>query len=88
MIRPGGRLHLMDVVFDDRNTEANIDEWIRQMEAKGGAEAGESIRKHVAREYSTYTWIMEDLLERAGFRIDRAETTGGVLANYFCTRRP
>lgn len=43
-------------------------------------------RAHLSREYSTYDWILEGLLERAGFRIDQAISTGGVLGDYFCTR--
>lgn len=86
MIRPGGRLHLMDVVFAEKNAEANIQGWMDRMEEKGGPEAREAIRLHVAREYSTWGWILEGLLARAGFRIDRAEMADGVLADYFCTR--
>jgi len=85
-LKPGGRFHLMDVVFAPENAEANVEMWIAQMAAKGGAEADESVRNHVRREYSTFAWIMEGLLERAGFRIDAAESTGGVLANYYCTK--
>ena len=86
MLKPGGRLHLMDVVFQEENREANVEAWIAAMAAKGGPEVGESIRAHVAKEYSTFTWIMEGLLERAGFRIDHAEHSGGVLAHYYCTK--
>ena len=86
MLKPGGRLHLLDVVFQEENSEENIGAWIAQMEAKGGAEVAESIRAHVAKEYSTFAWILEGLLARAGFRIDHAEYSGGVLANYFATK--
>ena len=86
MLKPGGKLHLMDVVFQAENRAANIDAWIAAMAAKGGAEVADSIRAHVAKEYSTFTWILEGLLERAGFRIDHAEHSGGVLAHYYCTR--
>ena len=86
MLKPGGRLHLMDVVFAPENREANIDAWIAHMETQGGAEVAESIRGHVRKEFSTYTWILEGLLERAGFQIDHAEPSGGVLAHYYCTR--
>ena len=86
MLKPGGKLHLMDVVFAAENAAANIAAWIAQMEATGGAEVADSIRAHVGREYSTFTWIMEGLLERAGFRIDRAEHSGGVLSHYYCTK--
>ena len=86
MLKPGGRLHLMDVVFQEENRAANIEAWIAAMAAKGGPEVGESIRAHVAKEFSTFTWIMEGLLARAGFRIDSAESSAGVLAHYYCTR--
>ena len=86
MIRPGGRLHLMDVVFQEENLDANIEAWMGRMEALGGAAARESIRSHVAKEYSTLTWILEGMLERAGFRIVRADYSGGVLADYYGVR--
>ena len=85
-LKPGGRFHLLDVVFQEENSAANIDAWIAQMETKGGTGVADSIRAHVAKEYSTLAWIMEGLLARAGFRIDRAEYSGGVLANYYCTK--
>lgn len=86
MLTPGGRLHLMDVVFQPENREANIEAWIARTAAQGGAEVGNSIRDHVRKEYSTFTWILEGLLARAGFRIDHAEHSGGVLAHYYGTR--
>ncbi len=86
MLRPGGRLHLMDVVFQPENREANIEAWIARTAAQGGAEVGDSLRAHVAKEYSTFTWILEGLLARAGFRIDHAEHSGGVLAHYYGTK--
>ncbi len=86
LLKPGGRLHLMDVAFAPENCDANIAAWIAQMEAEQGREIADSLRDHVRKEYSTYTWILEGLLARAGFRIDEARSTGGVLANYYCTR--
>jgi putative AdoMet-dependent methyltransferase len=86
MLKPGGKFHLMDVVFALENREANIDAWVAQMETRAGPEGAESIRAHVRKEYSTYTWIMEGLLERAGLRIDRAEHSGGVLTHYYCAK--
>lgn len=86
MLQPGGRLHLMDVVFHPENREANIEAWIARTSAQGGAEVGDSIRDHVRKEYSTFTWILEGLLARAGFRIDHAEHSGGVLSHYYGTK--
>ena len=85
-LKPGGKFHLMDVVFGTENVDANIEAWIAHTAAQGGAEVGDSIRGHVGKEFSTYNWIMTGLLERAGFRVDSADSKGGVLANYWCTK--
>lgn len=85
-LRPGGKFHLMDVVFQPENCQANVEAWIAQMEAKQKTEIAGSLRAHVRKEYSTFTWILEGLLARAGLRIDHAEHSGGVLAHYYCTR--
>lgn len=85
-LKPGGKFHLMDVVFQTENVDANVEAWIADTAAKGGEEVGNSIRGHVAREFSTYAWIMAGLLERAGFRIDSSDSKGGILANYWCTK--
>ena len=41
---------------------------------------------HIREEYSTYGWIMEGLLARAGFRIDAKTEHEGVYARYTCTK--
>ena len=86
MLRPGGRFHLLDVAFVAENCEANIAAWIAGTEARTGPEMADGLRSHVAKEFSTYTWILEGMLARAGFRIDRAEHPEGVLAHYYCTK--
>jgi hypothetical protein len=42
---------------------------------------------HLRKEYSTCDWIMEGLLERAGFMIKKDDYTDGFLAMYLCTRK-
>jgi putative AdoMet-dependent methyltransferase len=89
MLKPGGRLHLFDVVFpsDLDNYAAHFDEWIGFMAQKVGAEFAAEAETHIREEYSTIDWIMEGLLDRAGFRIDKAEYESGFGASYLCTRR-
>jgi len=86
MLKDEGRLFLMDVVFSDVCYEENITKWIARIEHAAGPQMAEDVRMHVKKEYSTYTWIMEGLLARAGFRIDKASYQDGVLARYFCTK--
>lgn len=86
MLRPGGRLFLADVVFAEENCEANIGRWMETLGATAGPEVVRSIREHVREEYSTFGWIMDGLLNRAGFHIDRCDRSDGVLAGYYCTK--
>ena len=86
MMRAGGKLFLADVVFPEKDYEANIARWIEEMTAKAGAHMEADLKSHLCTEFSTFAWIMEGLLVRAGFRIDSAEYTNGVLARYFCTK--
>ncbi|MFQ5544181.1 MAG: class I SAM-dependent methyltransferase [Nitrospiria bacterium] len=86
ILKPEGRLFLYDVVYSGENDEANIKAWISNQESAGGQEAVEDVEMHIREEYSTLTWIMESLLERAGFRIDSVKYDQGVLAQYVCTK--
>lgn len=86
MLKPGARLFLADVVFAEENYEANITAWLNTLTATAGPEIAQDIHRHVRNEHSTFTWILEGLLTRAGFRIDRAQYADGVLAKYACTK--
>ena len=86
LLKPGGRLYLADVVFSEENVEANISAWIDQLTSQAGPDMADDIVRHVRQEYSTFTWILEGMLTRAGFRIDQSEYFNGVLARYFATK--
>lgn len=86
MLRDGGRLYLMDVVFSDEDCEKNIPAWIEMVRAEAGPDIAEDLMSHIRNEHSTFTWIMEGLLERAGFKIDDSVLSDGALARYFCTK--
>ena len=89
MIKPGGQLYLFDVVFpsDTDDYAACFDEWIGSMAQKVGREFAIEAETHIRDEFSTFDWIMQGLLERAGFRIDQAEYENGFGASFLCTRR-
>ena len=86
ILKDRGRLFLMDVVFSEENYVENITNWITGIERNAGPETAEDIRMHVQKEYSTFTWIMEGLLARTGFRIDQSDHENGVIARYLCTK--
>ena len=56
------------------------------MAAAVGPEFAAEVESHIRDEYSTYDWVMEEFLARAGFRIDSAGYADGFTATYLCTR--
>ncbi len=83
-LKPGGQFVLRDVVFSIAPGEAakTFDEFLGGLpEAMRPAAAG-----HVAKEFSTLDWIMEGLLQRAGFEILTAERVGASFFAYHCRK--
>jgi len=86
MIRPGGVLRLWDVVynFSPSKAEEEIEAWC----ATGGDEVeGEwsraELEEHVRDEHSTFTWILEPMMQHTGFEIIDAEhSDDGIFAEY------
>jgi putative AdoMet-dependent methyltransferase len=86
LLKPGGRFHLADVVFSEEDTDQHVEAWIERMGKLAGDTVLPSIRSHVRKEYSTFTWILEGMLSRAGFQIEEAEFSDGVFARYTCIK--
>ncbi|CAN5606636.1 class I SAM-dependent methyltransferase [soil metagenome] len=86
MLRPGGALRLWDVVYDFEPAQAEdrIEAWC----ATGGDDVeGDWLRaeleEHIRDEHSTFTWLLEPMIERAGFAIERSEhSADGFFAQY------
>jgi ubiquinone/menaquinone biosynthesis C-methylase UbiE len=88
LLAEGGKLCLRDVVysFDPRSHEEFLDEFISKAAEKAGPQFARSICEHVRNEYSTMDWIMRGLIERAGFKIEKATHSQGFFALYLCTK--
>jgi len=88
MLRPGGRFYLFDVVFpsDLKDYETRFGNWISSMTRMVGADFATEAEAHIRDEYSTYDWVMEGYLTRAGFLIDETNYTDGYNATYLCTK--
>jgi ubiquinone/menaquinone biosynthesis C-methylase UbiE len=88
MLRPGGTLFISDVVFSFALPEhrREIEAWIARMaKPPGEGFTAADFATHVRDEHSTYDWIIEGLIERAGFRIDRKVRWDAAYADYFCS---
>jgi len=89
MCEPGGKLYLSDVVFsfDIDDYESRLGQWVKSMTERIGPTFARELEIHVREEYSTFGWIMEGLLDRAGFAIEKTDYRNDFLAVYLCTRR-
>ena len=90
MLRPGGTLRLRDLVYDFEPAEVpdRIEEWLAgaTTDASRGWTAAE-LAEHVRDEHGTYRWLLEPLIEHAGFDILDTVIDRGLYAAYTCRRR-
>lgn len=91
LLRPGGVLLLQDIVysFEPADASAAVATWLASAPtdpSKGWT--AEQLAEHVREEYSTFTWLLEPMLERAGFEIrTRRPSQNAIYAAYTCIRR-
>jgi ubiquinone/menaquinone biosynthesis C-methylase UbiE len=91
LLSPGGVFRLWDVVYNFTISEApeRIERWCAS--AGTGATSGwnrAEFEEHVRDEHSTYTWLLEPMIEKAGFAIDdRTYTDDGMSATYVLRHR-
>ncbi len=76
MLRAGGTFRLWDIVYSFPATEAaqRVERWC----GTGNGVVDDSwqrweLEEHVRDEHSTFSWLLEPMIEHAGFTIDRAE---------------
>lgn len=90
LLRPGGVLRLRDLVFScgPDEVEAVVDAWLAAAPERpehGWTRA--ELETHLRTEHSTFSWLLEPMLERAGFSIREAEYGAGrTHAAYVCVR--
>ena len=89
MLKAGGGFFLFDIVFPSEATdlEDQINAWVQSTAEQSGHELAAEAEIHIREECSTYDWVIEGLLERAGFEIGSAEYGDGFQATYVCIRR-
>jgi SAM-dependent methyltransferase len=90
LLCPGGVLRLRDLVysFEPAEAEVAITDWLTAApdDPRAGWTAPE-LAEHVREEHSTFTWLLEPMLERAGFEIrDRSLSATRTYAAYTCIR--
>lgn len=89
MLKPAGKLFIRDVVysFDAADYESFFDRYLSRMADMGGEGTPRDILVHIRDEHSTIGWMMEGMIERAGFSIERSDYRAGFIASYLCVKR-
>jgi ubiquinone/menaquinone biosynthesis C-methylase UbiE len=91
VLKPGGVLRLRDLVYSFEPAEAEdvIEDWLAHAAdhpSRGWTRA--ELETHLREEYSTFSWLLEPMLERAGFAIaDVEHTASRVFSAYTCVKR-
>jgi FkbM family methyltransferase len=91
MLKSGGYLRLSDIVysFDSPDVETAIERWISSFTSQSVDTewVRAELEEHVRDEHSTFTWLLEPMIERAGFTIEQREYSADqTLAEYLCRR--
>lgn len=87
MIKEGGILLLRDLVYDAQPVSVGevLDDWMdsASREPASGYTRHDFI-SHVTSEFSTFSWLLEEALERTGFAVIDKSVRRSIYARYVC----
>jgi putative AdoMet-dependent methyltransferase len=86
-LQPGGRLYLRDIVYPSGvpDYDAYFAGLIAGVRREGGDELAQQTIAHVREEYSTFAWVLEEMLRQAGFGI-HDKLAERFTTSYICVR--
>jgi ubiquinone/menaquinone biosynthesis C-methylase UbiE len=91
VLRPGGILRLIDMgfSFDPGEASTALESWLStQPTDPAEGYTREEVEGHIRDEQITFTWLLEPMLEKAGFEITRASyPPEQTYVAYICTKR-
>jgi putative AdoMet-dependent methyltransferase len=89
LLKDGGKFCLRDVIYSFEISEYKeyFEKFIAQASIRGGDEFARIMSYHVKNEYSTLDWIMQEMIERAGLDVIRADHKHGFFGLYLCAKR-
>jgi ubiquinone/menaquinone biosynthesis C-methylase UbiE len=90
IMRPGGVLRLRDLIYDFQPADAPaiLDAWLDgAVTDPAQGYTREDLAEHVRTEYSTFRWLLEPMLDAAGFEIVTVDFRGRIYGAYTCVKR-
>ena len=89
MLRPGGVLRLLDLVYDFAPEEADavFSGWFAQAAADPAAGyTAADYAEHIRSEYSTFRWLLEPMLAATGFEVTDVSYSRRLYGAYTCVK--
>jgi len=88
ILKPHGKIYLFDVIFtfEPKNHQNVVENMIKNMRNAAGDSMADETEIHIKDEFSTYDWIMEGLLEKAGLSIDQKDVEAENCISYVCSK--
>lgn len=89
MLKDDGIFYLRDAIFSFPNKEDEhyINAWIRRVaKPDGEGWTPDDFETQIREEYSTFAWIIEGMLQRAGFEIVEVDYPAPEYAEYICKK--
>lgn len=91
LLRPQGVLRLWDVVyhFEPADAGSRLEAWCSTADTEDRQTSWDraELEEHVRDEHSTFTWLLEPMMERVGFSIEAADySDDGIFAKYILRR--
>jgi putative AdoMet-dependent methyltransferase len=88
MLESGGKFYLMDTVysFEPVDHVSFFNDWLDTIKETAGEDIARDTEIAICDEFTTVDWIMEGLLRKVGFQIEKAEYPTKFLAVYMCIK--
>lgn len=87
MLKRNGKLFIFDIIFESENVHERIDSFIKHQADAAGDLHKEDVIAHFREEFSTYDWIMDELLIRTGYQIKSKQIEKGLFGIYLCLKQ-
>jgi len=89
LLKSGGKFFLRDTVysFDAKDYEQALNTWVEEFTKSTGEKFAADLETAIRQEYATLHWIMEELIIKAGFVIEKKHYQDSYLAAYLCSKR-
>ncbi|MDD5474861.1 MAG: class I SAM-dependent methyltransferase [Candidatus Methanoperedens sp.] len=87
LLKNGGTFYIGDIVFSFPIEEYDykIDNWIDTMKQNVGIDFAKEAEMHIKEEYSTFDWVIEEMLHKSGFIFDILHKDD-FTAVYYCKK--